>query len=505
MSALSTDLRQFIERDQKSARPLLHDLVTRLPTSGEARALLAHSYLRSLEAAPALEHYRAAHALEPKNLAIRHQMGLCAVALGDYEGALKVFQDAMSIAPTEHSATMTALMLHRLGRVAESIKAYSTVLATLKRDHPEAPHALRGVAMLLRDIGAPLAADRFWHELIGLYRLDAAKVSSVLVERDNSIDYFGWTKFAGKSELARALFRFRENPAAPRFPASFVMPEDRDALLAYAASEPTALFIAKPQRGTGGQGMTITRDVRTIESRTDVVVQRYVDRPYLVDGRKGHVRLHGLVTSLDPFRAYLYGEGIVRFAPDDYDISDSGLANVHGHVTNTALHHGHPKLVVSDDASKENVGAVWSLNAYLDRLKSDGVDVEVLRSELRALVKGFLGMLAAEGLFAAQAKAGPRRAFPFKLFGLDVLIDADAKPWLIEAQRKPALGGSPLMQRLTGQMLRTIFEMSAGFVLDDNMPAEKIASLAKDRAAMARREAEHEFARKGLFEPLKSG
>ena len=159
MSALSTDLRQFIERDQKSARPLLHDLVTRLPTSGEARALLAHSYLRSLEAAPALEHDRAAHALEPKNLAIRHQMGLCAVALGDYEGALKVFQDAMSIAPTEHSATMTALMLHRLGRVAESIKAYSTVLATLKRDHPEAPHALRGAAANL--CGPPFPA-RSW-------------------------------------------------------------------------------------------------------------------------------------------------------------------------------------------------------------------------------------------------------------------------------------------------------------------------------------------------------
>ena len=100
---------------------------------------------------------------------------------------------------------------------------------------------------------------------------------------------------------------------------------------------------------------------------------------------------------------------------------------------------------------------------------------------------------------------GPDAESVRALSGLDVLIDADAKPWLIEAQRKPALGGSPLMQRLTGQMLRTIFEMSAGFVLDDNMPAEKIASLAKDRAAMARREAEHEFARKGLFEPLKSG
>src|SRR4051794_30357470 len=100
---LSDDLRQLIEHDQKSARPLLHDLVERLPQSPEARALLAQSYLRSLEAAPALQHYRIAHGLEPKNLGIRHQMGLCAVALGDYEAALKIYQDAVEIAPTEHS------------------------------------------------------------------------------------------------------------------------------------------------------------------------------------------------------------------------------------------------------------------------------------------------------------------------------------------------------------------------------------------------------------------
>ena len=31
-----------------------------------------------------------------------------------------------------------------------------------------------------------------------------------------------------------------------------------------------------------------------------------------------------------------------------------------------------------------------------------------------------------------------RRAV-FRLFGLDVLIDADARPWLIEGQRKPGV------------------------------------------------------------------
>jgi tetratricopeptide (TPR) repeat protein len=501
MATLVEDLRQAIERDQWLARPLLHDMVERLPKSVEARALLAQSYLRSLEAGPALEHYRIAHELDPKNLALRHQMGLCATTLGDYEAALAIFQAANALQANEHSQSMAGLLLHRLGRVGEAIKTYSDLLGRLKRDSVEIPHALRGLAMAARDAGLALGADRILSELVALYRLDPARIASLLSERDNSIDHPGWTQFASKSELGLALRRTLDQPWSPRHPATFLMPEDREALIAHAEANPGALYIAKPRRGTGGQNMEISRDARALGAKTDVVVQRYVERPYLVDGRKGHVRLHGLVTSLDPFRAYLHAEGVVRFAPQPYDVSDAGLADVHAHITNTALHAGHPNLMLSQKAEEENVGAVWSLSAYLDRLKTDGVDVAALREEFKALARGFLRMIHAEGVFAAQAKF-PRRSFPFKLFGLDVLVDADAKPWLIEAQRKPAMGGAPLVAKIAGKTMAGIFEMGAGFLLEDSMPAERIAAIAKDRAQMLRREAEHEAQYRGQFEPL---
>jgi hypothetical protein len=393
-------------------------------------------------------------------------------------------------------------MMHRLGRIAESAKTYGQLLAKLKRDHAEAPHALRGFAMLLRDAGAPLAAERYMHELIQLYLQNPAGVASALAERDNSIDYHEWSPIAHKINLAHTLARARGKPGAPRFPDSFVLPEARASLLDYAAREPDAYFIAKPHRGTGGQGITVTRDARAIADRDDVVAQRYIERPYLVDGRKAHLRIYGLVTSLNPFRAYIYREGIVRFAPDPYDSSEAGLANVHGHVTNTALHQGHPTLEVSKDAAQENVGHIWTLSAYLDRLKTDGRDVEALRGEFRDLVKGFLAVLSETGMFARQAAAAPRRAFPFKLFGLDVLLDESAKPWLLEAQRKPALGGAALVQRVNTQMCRTLFEMTCGYMFEDGLPVERLSALAKERAALIQREAEQELGRKGLFEPL---
>ena len=500
MATLPDDLRQLIEFDQQSARPLLQDLVTRLPNSAEARALLAQSYLRSLEVQPALEHYRIASELDPKSLNYRQQLGLCAVAAGDYEAAYKFYLSAKEIAPTEHSEALAALMLHRMGKLQEAVQAYSALLARMKRDHVESPHVLRGMAMLLRDLGAPITSDRYLHEFVSVFRFDPGRVAGLVLERDTSIDYHGWTRFAHKSELARALNSGRNQPGAPRFPVTFVLPDDREALLAYGQENPGVIFIAKPERGTGGQGMAITRDVAVIADRQAYVVQRYVERPQLIDGKKGHIRLYGMVTSLDPFRGYLYGDGIVRFAPEPYDLSDENLANVHRHITNTALHRGHPELTVSEDASQENVGAVWSLSAYLERIQADGGDAEAIRVELRALMRGFMLMVGREGVFAAQAKAAPRRAFPYKLFGLDVLIDVDGKPWLIEAQRKPALGGSALVRKVNGGMFQSIFEMSCGYIIEDTMPAERIALLSKDRAALLQREFEIEDARKGKFE-----
>ena len=83
-----------------------------------------------------------------------------------------------------------------------------------------------------------------------------------------------------------------------------------------------------------------------------------------------------------------------------------------------------------------------------------------------------------------------------------MLIDADARPWLIEAQRKPALGGSALVQKINSRMFQTIFEMSCGYLIEDNMTAERIALIAKDRAAALQREFEVETARCGQFQRI---
>jgi len=45
-----------------------------------------------------------------------------------------------------------------------------------------------------------------------------------------------------------------------------------------------------------------------------LVVQKYIDNPYLINDTKFDLRLYILITSINPLRIYLYDNGLVRFA-----------------------------------------------------------------------------------------------------------------------------------------------------------------------------------------------
>ncbi len=500
---LSDDIKDLIEHDNARARRLLLGVLAEAPESLEARFLLAQAYLRRMELAEALPLYRAVVARDPKMAAASHAAAYCLLSAGDNEGALAAYREAFAKLRTVYALNMSALVLHRLGRLDEAIATYEKVLASAPAESAIVPATLQGLVAALRDAGRIEAAERHAQALIARFRAGPVAVAAPLIDRNNALDYHEWWRYEDKAFLAAAMQRFAaRNPINAHFPESFVLPEDRAALTGFALKEPGVVLIAKPKSGTGGQGITVTTDLSAVIGRDDMVVQRYLDRPYLVEGRKGHLRIYGLVAAAEPLRAYLYTEGIVRFAPEAYDPSPAALANNAMHVTNTALHRHHPGLVVSQDAAQENAGHVWSLSAYLQRLSADGRDGRAVFAKIERLVAWFLRMVASEGLFARQAKAAPPRAFTAKLFGLDVLIDAEGEPWLIEMQVKPAASGSPLVARINGELYATIFRMSVGQLIDDALPPERRAKIVADPRECLAREREIEEAQRGRFVPL---
>ena len=492
----------MIEADGERARSELRSVVAREPASAPAWGLLAKAYLRCLDLDAAMAAGRRLLELEPNSTYGLHMLGQCQLVKNDLEGALASYERAHRATRSVQSANHQGVVLHRLGRLAEAERRYRSVVSGANMDALEMNWALRGLVGVLRDAGRPLEADRYAHQLLARISRDPVRYASQLVNRDQSNARIEWFELADKANLARLLQRGGET-AGLRAPESFVLPEDRAALVAFAAGAPKgAVWIVKPVRGTGGQGISLAADLSAVLDLRDVVVQRYIADPYLVDGRKGHLRIYLLFAALEPLRAYVYGDGVVRFAPEPYDLRPERLGEVSMHVTNTALHRGHPGLVISQDPARDGEGSIWSLAAYLRRLQADGCDPQRVRGDIHALVAAFVRLLRADGLFARLSGSEPPHATGPKLIGLDVLLDAAARPWLIECQAKPAMSGAPLVERVNGPMFATMARMTTGCLFDDAMSAEEVAALRREPAARATREHAIELTERGLFEPL---
>lgn len=48
------------------------------------------------------------------------------------------------------------------------------------------------------------------------------------------------------------------------------------------------------------------------------MVQRYLHKPFLIEGLKFDMRIYVLVAGTDPMRIFVYEEGLARFATEPY-------------------------------------------------------------------------------------------------------------------------------------------------------------------------------------------
>ena len=96
------------------------------------------------------------------------------------------------------------------------------------------------------------------------------------------------------------------------------MPTESYQLKAFEQENPNKIYIVKPEGGSQGRGIYLTRKINPLLNKKKIVIQRYVDDPYLIDGYKFDLRLYVLVTCLDPSKIFFYNEGLSRFSTEQY-------------------------------------------------------------------------------------------------------------------------------------------------------------------------------------------
>ena len=129
------------------------------------------------------------------------------------------------------------------------------------------------------------------------------------------------TVLSRKKTLAQIMNRFErvfENDYSFN-PKSFLLPEQEMALERYLEKKSNTgkVLIGKPSRGSGGEGiflMSKTSDIpRSLIRTQELLVQRYIDNPLLIENKKFDLRLYVLIKGIDPLEAYLCEEGLARF------------------------------------------------------------------------------------------------------------------------------------------------------------------------------------------------
>ncbi|XP_077977176.1 uncharacterized protein LOC144432771 [Glandiceps talaboti] len=186
-------------------------------------------------------------------------------------------------------------------------------------------------------------------------------------------------------------------------------------------------WICKPADLSRGRGIFIFRDLKDLQYDSPAVIQQYINNPLLISGYKFDLRIYVIVLCFHPLSIYIYKEGLVRFSTEKFDLTT--LDNRFSHLTNTSIN----KLSPSYTTDKERVGpgCKWTLTNLRNYFHQQNIDDSLLWQRISNIVT--LTTLP-------QAQSVPKSPNCFELFGYDILIDDNMKPWLLEVNFSPALG-----------------------------------------------------------------
>ncbi|KAM9354865.1 tubulin polyglutamylase TTLL5 [Pholidichthys leucotaenia] len=284
-----------------------------------------------------------------------------------------------------------------------------------------------------------------------------------------------------KDRLYKNIQRMQQTHGFKNFhivPQTFVLPSEYQEFCNCFA-EVKGPWIIKPVASSRGRGIYLVTNPNQISMDENILVSRYINNPLLIDDFKFDVRLYVLVTSYDPLLIYVYEEGLARFATVKYDRTSKSIKNTFMHLTNYSVNKKSSDYVSCDDPEVEDYGNKWSMSAVLRYLKQEGKDTTSLMRQIEDLI--IKAVLSAEQHIATACKTFvPHKTNCFELYGFDVLIDSNLKPWLLEVNLSPSLAcDAPLDLKIKASMIADMFSL-VGFACQDPLSRR----LRSDRVAL---------------------
>ncbi|XP_062960323.1 inactive polyglycylase TTLL10 [Cynocephalus volans] len=212
----------------------------------------------------------------------------------------------------------------------------------------------------------------------------------------------------------------------------------------------TQMWICKPSASNQGKGIFLLRnqeEVAALQASTrrveddptyrkapfrspqTRVVQRYIQNPLLLDGKKFDVRSYLLIACAMPYMVF-FGHGYARLTLSLYDPHSSDLSI---HLTNQFMQKKSSLYVL---LKEDTVWSMDHLNRYINDnfRKTKGLPRDWVFTTFTKRMQ----QIMAHCFLAVKSKLQCKLGY-FDLIGCDFLIDENFKVWLLEMNSNPAL------------------------------------------------------------------
>ena len=216
------------------------------------------------------------------------------------------------------------------------------------------------------------------------------------------------------------------------------------------------VWIVKPGQNARGSGVHCLNDLAEIVecgSKLQArIVQKYVERPLLLEVGRGKVKFDirqwVLVTSFEPLEIHFFNSCYLRLCSQPFTLDD--LKDKFSHLANYSI---------QKTQAKSQDDTVWSLGQFLVYLSQHRPDISWKTDVLPQIHN-----LVISTLLCASDEIEPR-AGSFELYGFDIILDESLHPWLLEVNLSPACAErTPWLTTMLDEMSDGLFRI----VLDGN-------------------------------------
>ena len=339
----------------------------------------------------------------------------------------------------------------------------------------------------------PINSNIIWH----LYSINNMQLLIKEIHQNQHYNHFPSTFALGRKDFMYKHYKNYHNLYKDDYnyvPETFILPEDANYFLEKYKniisnlSSSKIKFIVKPVGSSRGRGIRILSDksefknlckVSQIKHGKNYLISKYISKPHLINNKKYDLRIYVLISSLCPLKIYMYKEGLVRFATEEYTKGD--YDNVFVHLTNYSINKHNTQRYKINMNNSNNINlnntininnnlsnnnnenyqnySKWSLEEYKEYFEKNNQGEcynKIMNKVKDIIIKTIISSLDDISADIVNEKKNSL----FELYGFDILIDSKFNTWLMEVNVGPSMKcGSPLDKMIKTNLVSDIFNI----------------------------------------------